>query len=161
MTTLKAFDEMMGQFLNELARIFPDEPKKTPMDCKSFVGQIGSWSGKIMTKDDSFFCEENEFVKNMNLHVIWKREDCSETTRQAIWQYIQSLYMMGTTFSMFPPEMLSMIESAAESCANQMKDGGQMDEKALAGMLGQMLGGLGHPPPQRTAPRIRSKKSSR
>ena len=160
MTTLKAFDEMMGQFLTELARIFPDEAVKTPMDCKSFMGHIGPWSGKIMTKDDSFFCEENEFVKIMNLQVIWKRDDCSETTRQAIWQYIQSLYMMGTTFSMFPPEMLSMIETAAESCANKMKDGGPMDERALAGMLGQMLGCLG-PPPQRTAGRIRSKKSSR
>jgi hypothetical protein len=50
---------------------------------------------------------------------------------------------------MFPPETLSMIESAAENCAKQMKmnPNGQLDEAALMSgvnnMLSQMMSGNG------------------
>jgi hypothetical protein len=152
MTTVKAFDEMMGQFLGELARAFPDEPPKTAVNCSTFMKQVAPWAGQVSSHDESFFCEQNEFAKNLNLHVIWKREDCSENTKQAIWQYLSSLYMISTTMSMFPPETLSAIEAAAENCAKNMKLGpnGQPDEASLmAGvnsMLSQMMrSGSGNP----------------
>ena len=150
MTTVKAFDDMMGQFLGELAHAFPDEPPKTPVACAAFMKQVAPWAGQMSAKDDSFFCEENEFAKNLNLHAIWKQ--CSENTKQAIWQYLSSLYMIATTMSMFPPETLSAIEAAAEKCAKNMKLGpnGQPDEASLmAGvnsMLSQMMSGGGGNP---------------
>jgi hypothetical protein len=178
MTTVKAFDDMMGQFLGELAQAFPDEPPKTGVECKTFMKQIAPWVPQMTAREDAFFCEENEFAKNLNLHVIWKREDCSVNTKQAIWQYFQSLYMIGTTLSMFPPETLSAIEAAAENCAKNMKmnPNGQLDEKALmAGvnsMLSQMMSGGDNPfaalmgaappprPKQRAQPRPGSRKKS-
>mgnify|MGYP003353430857 CR=1 FL=1 len=114
MTTIKAFDDMMGQFLGELAQAFPDEPPKTAVNCQTFMKQIAQWVSQMTARDDAFFCDENEFAKSLNLPAIWKREDCSANTKQAIWQYFQSLYMIGTTLSMFPPETLSAIEAAAE-----------------------------------------------
>ena len=149
MTTLKAFDEMMGQFLGEIAQTFPDEPPKTAVNCKTFLKQIAPWANQLTSRDDAFFCDDNEFVKGMNLVAIWNSPECSDATKQAIWQYLSSLYMMGTTFSMFPPETLSMIESAAENCAKQMKmnPNGQLDEAALMSgvnnMLSQMMSGGG------------------
>jgi hypothetical protein len=156
MTTLSAFNEMMGQFLGELAQTFPDEPKikeaqAATMDRASFdqfMKDITPWTAAMMAKDGpAFFCTENKFVANLNLHEIWKTDECTENTKTAIWQYFQTLYMLGTTISMFPPETLSMIESAAENCAKNMKKNqdGAVDEAALmAGMnnmLSQMLGG--------------------
>jgi hypothetical protein len=179
MTTVKAFDDMMGQFLGELANTFPDEPPKTGVNCQTFMKQVAPWVPRMTSRDPEFFSEENEFVKSVNLHNIWKREDCTDNTKQAIWQYFQSLYMIGTTLSMFPPETLSAIEAAAENCAKNMKMGpnGQLDEKTLmAGvnsMLSQMMGSGannpfaalmgGEPPKNRAQPRpgSRKKKSSR
>ena len=179
MTTVKAFDDMMGQFIGELASTFPDEPPKTGVNCQTFMKQIAAWAPQMSARDEGFFCEENEFVKNLNLHVIWKRDDCTANTKQAIWQYFQSMYMIGTTLSMFPAETLSAIEAAAEKCAKNMKVGpnGQLDEKSLmAGvnsMLTQMMSGeaganpfaslMDGRPAQRTQPRpgSRKKKSSR
>jgi hypothetical protein len=183
MTTVKAFDDMMGQFLGELTGTFSDEPPKTGVDCPTFMKQIAPWIPRMTARDEAFFSEDNEFIKSVNLHIIWKREDCTENTKQAIWQYLQSLYMIGTTMSMFPPETLSAIEAAAENCAKNMKMGpdGQLDEKSLmAGvnsMLSQMMSGGGGasnpfaalmgavPPPhqQRAQPRpgSRKKKSSK
>jgi hypothetical protein len=155
MTTLAAFNEMMGQFIGELAQTFPDEPKikevqATPMNRATFdqfMKDLAPWVSQMMAKDPAFFSEANPVAASLNLHVIWKSADCTDNTKAAIWQYYQTLYMLGTTINMFPPETLSMIETAAENCAKNMRldPSGRPDEASLmAGMntmLSQMLGG--------------------
>jgi hypothetical protein len=158
MTTIAAFHEMMGQFLGELAQTFPDEPKikeaqdapRTRDTFATFMKDVAPFVNHMMGKNgDAFFCEENPVATNLNLHVIWKTEECTPNTKEAIWQYYQTLYMLGTTINMFPPETLTMIESAAENCAKNMKtnQNGTIDEAALMSgvnsMLSQMLGGGG------------------
>lgn len=180
MTTIAAFHEMMGQFLGELAQTFPEEPKikeaqaapKTRAAFDQFMKDLTPFASHMMGKNDAeFFVESNPVVANLNLHTIWKTEDCTDNTKAAIWQYYQTLYMLGTTISMFPPETLSMIESAAENCAKNIKPGqdGAINEAALMSgvnsMLSQMLGGganspfaaMLNGPPQRQAPKARRK----
>jgi len=83
-------------------------------------------------------------MKDINLKDHW--DTCSENTKNAIWQYVQTLYMLGTTITSIPEETLSMIETVAKQCADNMENNGQeLDENALMktmqGMLGGMLGG--------------------
>jgi hypothetical protein len=160
MTTLSAFNEMLGQFLGELAQTFPDEPKikeaqAAPANRESFdkfMRDINPWTNQMMAKDSSFFCDTNPVATNLNLHEIWNKAECTDNTKAAIWQYLQTLYMLGTTINMFPPETLSMIEAAAENCAKNMKKNpdGQVDEASLmAGMnsmLSKMMSGGGANP---------------
>jgi hypothetical protein len=157
MTTVKAFNEMMGQFLGELAQTFPEEPtvkdmleaERTRETFDMFMKEVSPYSTALMQKDESFFVPENLFVKRLNLDAIWKSEDATENTKQAIWQYLQTMFILGNTINMFPPETLSMIESAAEACAKNMKtqENGVIDEQALMSgmnnMLAQMMGGGG------------------
>jgi ornithine carbamoyltransferase len=157
MTTVQAFNEMMGQFLDELVSTFPEEEAfktaqaapRTRATFDDFMKKIGPHASHLMAKSPDFFSEQNEFVKGLNLHVVWGSPDATSATKDAIWQYIQTMYILGNTISMFPPETLSMIEAAAENCAKNMKTNGsgQMDEKAMmAGMnnmLSQMMGGAG------------------
>jgi hypothetical protein len=161
MTTIAAFNEMMGQFIGELLQTFPDEQQikdaqaapRTRETFDEFMKGVTPYTNHMMAKnEDEFFVESNPVVAKLNLHKIWKTEECTANTKNAIWQYFQTLYMLGTTINMFPPETLSMIESAAENCAKNMKanQNGTMDEAALmAGMnnmLSQMLGGGGGNP---------------
>lgn len=158
MTTIQAFNEMMGQFLDELVATFPEEeafktaqgrPRdRTTFD--TFMKQVTPHATALMAKSNDFFSPQNEFAQDLNLTAVWASDAPSQVTRDAIWQYIQTMYILGNTINMFPPETLSMIEAAAENCAKNMKAGGgtgQMDEKALmAGMnnmLNQMMGGGG------------------
>jgi hypothetical protein len=159
MTTVKAFLEMYTQFIEELSSTFPDEVavknvKESTRDRKTFedfMKDVGPWTSQMMAKNDSFFCEENNFVSKLNLQNIWKSEDATENTKAAIWQYLQTMYILGNTINMFPPETLSMIESAAEACAKNMQANGKtpadLNEKDLmAGMnnmIAQMMGGGG------------------
>ena len=182
MTTIQAFNEMMGQFLDELVATFPEEEAfkavqatpRTRATFDAFMKQVSPHATALMAKSPDFFCEQNEFVKGLNLHVVWASPDATTATKDAIWQYIQTMYILGNTINMFPPETLSMIEAAAENCAKNMKTtGGAMDEKALMtgmnNMLSQMMGGGGglaalmgglQPQPQqgpRPTPRLKSK----
>jgi hypothetical protein len=161
MTTISAFHEMMGQFLGELAQTFPEEPKikdaqeapKTRATFDQFMKDLAPFSSHMLSKNEvEFFVDNNPVVANLNLHNVWKTEDCTDNTKAAIWQYYQTLYMLGTTINMFPPDTLSMIESAAENCAKNIKPGqsGAIDEAALMSgmnsMLSQMLGGGANSP---------------
>jgi hypothetical protein len=158
MTTAHAFNEMYTQFLRELNETFPEEQKvkknlTRPMDaktCRKFVNRVAPYAEKLMTKDESFFCSENALCESLNLHEIWKRQDCSDTTKNAIWQYIQSLYSIGAMLSMFPPGTLSAIESAAESCVKNMQESGTgLNEQSLMTGMTSMLNQLmsqGHLP---------------
>jgi hypothetical protein len=144
MTTTQAFSEMQMQFATDLTQTFPDVSMPPVLDCPTFLKQLGPWATQMNAKDPAFFCEQNEFAKSWGLCDIWTRADCSETTKQAIWQYLQSLYMIGTTMSMFPPETLSMIESVAEKCAKNMKtnQNGQLDEASLMAGMNSMMAQL-------------------
>lgn len=157
MTTVSAFNEMMGQFLGELVQTFPDESAlKEALDAprdratlENFMKDITPWANQMMAKSDEFFTADNEFAKRLTLDSIWKKDECTPNTKNAIWQYLQTMYMLATTISMFPPETLSMIESAAENCAKNMQAGGGLDERSLMSgmnnMLAQMMGGAANP----------------
>jgi len=159
-TTVKAFNEMMEQFLDELVLTFPEEKsfvkfqssfslvKKTRprLILQKYLESISPYISHVMEKDDSFFkthTEEIPILKELNLSSIWT-DELSETTKEAIWKYLQTLYILATTISALPAETLSMIESVAEKCAKQMTEEGLTSEEALmknmSGLMSQLMG---------------------
>ena len=167
MASVKAFDELMTQFLEELKQTFPEESKIINTDTitlQSYMSSISTHSQKIMNKDETFFTgsETNRFLDDLNLKHWWTSE-LSQNTKNAIWQYLQTLFMMGTTIQAVPPEMMGAIEKIAENCVSQLGDnpdptkilgsllgggggsggGGGPDLSGIMGMMGQMFGGGG------------------
>lgn len=156
MASVTAFNDMMGQFLVELHKTFPEEKgiKKfmtsfdllktaNPRKCvEAYMTGIANYAGKISQKDETFFTEDIkniEFLRDLNIEEYWN-EKMSEGTKNAVWQYLQTLYMLGTTITAIPQETLSIIESVAKDCADKIQSGdGQIDEKALMSMFASML----------------------
>ena len=152
MTTVQAFNTMLKNFVEELVDVFPEERQirvfldgfdslvtlnaTAPMDM--FLDAISPHSGLAMAKDPRLF-DKLQFPGGIDFKKLWAA-DISDNTRAAIWQYINLLFVLGTTVRSMPPEMLQGIESVAQSCASQLESG-QMDLSALSGML--MNGGLG------------------
>ena len=62
-----------------------------------------------------------DFLKDVNIQSHW--DTCSENTKNAIWQYVQTLYMLGTTIKSIPAETLSVIENVAKECADKLGSG--------------------------------------
>ncbi len=155
MSTVAAFNDMMEQFLNELVLTFPEETAmkkyqinfelarvaspRTTLDV--FMKGITPYTTMIMSKDEKFFRDhlsDIPILEEMNMAECWN-DDLSGSTKDAMWQYLQTLYILGTTINMFNDETLSMIEAAAAKCAGEMKNGGgQLDASAISGMMSMM-----------------------
>lgn len=159
MASVTAFNDMMSQFLVELHKTFPEEKgiKKmlTSFDVlkstnprlvvDGFMSGVSPYASQISAKDDTFLleeCKKIDFLKDLDLASYWQR--MSANTRDATWQYLQTLYMLGTTITALPPEQMAQIEALAQGVAAKMQDeGGELNEDALMKMMGSMLGGLG------------------
>ena len=158
MTTLSAFNTMLKSFLEELAEVYPEEKSvgvflagfdalvatnaRMPMDL--FVGAVSPHADAVMSKDPSLFAKLD--FGGIDMGKLWAQPDVSDATRDAIWQYLHTLMLLGTTVSSVPAELLQSIESVAANCAEKIQ-GGDMDfasmTKMLMGGLGGMLGGVG------------------
>lgn len=155
MTSVSAFNDMMEQFLEELVQTFPDEPamkkyqasfdllrKANARVClENFMHGVNPYAQYIMAKNDAFFLEhssEMEFLNDLNIKKVWTPE-LSTNTKDAIWQYIQTLYILGTTISALPEDTLNMIEQVAQKCANEL-DPNALDPNALMAAMSGMLG---------------------
>ena len=159
MASVSAFTDMMSQFLVELHKVFPQEKgikkfraqfelAKTAnprLVVDGFMKGITPYADKISNKDESFLLNEVgniEFLKDLNLKDNWN-DSLSSNTKDAIWQYLQTLYMLGTTITAIPAETLSMIEGIAKDCADKMEnEGGELDEAALMKTMNSMFGGM-------------------
>ena len=159
MASVTAFNDMMGQFLVELHKTFPDEKgiKKmlTSFDVlkstnprlvvDSFMKGVTPYAEQISAKDDKFLleeCSKIDFLKDLDISSYWDR--MSTNTKDATWQYIQTLYMLGTTIMALPPDKMAQIEALAQGVASQLQEeGGELNEDALMKMMSSMLGGLG------------------
>ena len=159
MASVTAFNDMLSQFLVELHKTFPDETGIKKMTTSfemlkqtnpriivdGFMKGVAPYADKISAKDEKFILEEIEkieMLKDLNIKSYWAR--MSPATKAATWQYLQTLYMLGTTITAIPAETLSLIEGIAKDCADKMQtEGGEIDQDALMKMMGSMLGGMG------------------
>ena len=159
MASVTAFNDMMSQFLVELHKTFPEEKgikkmltsfdllKSTNprMVVDGFMSGVSPYASQISAKDDKFLLEECgkiDFLKDLDLATYWMK--MSANTRDVTWQYLQTLYMLGTTITSLPPDQMAQIEALAQGVASKLQDeGGELNEEALMKMMGSMLGGLG------------------
>jgi hypothetical protein len=159
MASVTAFNDMMGQFLVELHKTFPEEKgiKKmmTSFDLlkssnprlvvDAFMKGVSPYADKISAKDETFLLKEIDTIdllKDLDIKSYWER--MSPNTKGATWQYLQTLYMLGTTITSLPQDTLSQIESIAQGVASKLQDeeGSELNQDALMKMMSTMLGSL-------------------
>tara|TARA_Y100001958_G_scaffold25383_1_gene15926 strand:- start:2151 stop:2633 length:483 start_codon:yes stop_codon:yes gene_type:complete len=156
MTSVSAFNDMMGQFLCELSKAFDGEKgikkalvqfdmlKKTnPRKCvDAYMNGISPFAGKISNRDETVFEDLStaDFLKDLSIQANWAK--ASENTKNCIWQYLQTLYMLATTITAIDPSMLSQIEELAAGAASKMEADGDVNQEALMKTMSNMLGGL-------------------
>jgi hypothetical protein len=139
-TTVNAFNDMMEQFLTELNLTFPNNKAVIKFQASfelvraatpskvldEFMKAVKPYRNKIMQKDQTFILEDSEKIqalKDIDIQSMW--QIASDNTKDAIWQYLQTLIIFGTTIKTFPPETMSIIESMAAKCAEQITSEGE------------------------------------
>ena len=155
MASVGAFNDMLSQFLSELAQTFPEEKaikkyetsfdilrKSNPRKViENFMATATPLQDRIMSRDDTMLTDGSlKMLGEMNIGTHWS--GCSENTKGAIWQYLQTLMMLGTTITALPADTLAAIEGVAEKTAGQIASGEQ-SEGDLMKLFGSLLGGMG------------------
>jgi hypothetical protein len=153
MASNSAFNNMLDSFYNDLLAVYPDnevikaasKKPRTKAVMDRFMKYTGSRANLLTARDPSFFSEKNKFMNEIGLVGVWA--DMTENNKNAVWSHIQNMYMLGTSISMLPPEMLAMVEGTAQKFAKEIEDSGELDEAKLMSsvqkMMSQMLQGKG------------------
>jgi hypothetical protein len=156
MASLNAFLSVMQEFLSELKVAFPNEKNIVVYDTafctmkkanprkvlNSFLDAVQSFSDKIVSRDETFITDgKNELITELNINECWLK--ASDNTKDAIWQYLNTLYVLATTISSIPQSLLTSIEGMAEGLATDMDGKQEMPDLGtlMAGMQ-NVIGGM-------------------
>lgn len=148
MATIQSFNGLLRNFIQELCQTFPEDATlamclegfdtlvkanaRKPMDL--FMQSVGPHAQFIMSKDPALFEKPLTLSGTLDLKTYWDSPGLSQASKDAIWQYLQTLYMLASTVSAVPPEMLSAIESLAQNCATKIQSG-EADLTSVTNML--------------------------
>lgn len=150
-SVVDAFNSTFKNFLEELVNVFPDEPgiasvslflagfdsyvssePRAAMD--AFLKELAPHADAITAKDGKMF-KKLSLPGGVTLKDVWKKADAE--TKEAVWQYLQMLFLLATTAASMPPEVLSSIESLAGEYGEKVKNG----ELNIEEVTGKLLGG--------------------
>lgn len=145
----------MKEFVRELSATFPEHEALQVFDrgfdafialdpskpLTVFMDALNPHGDLIMARDNALFEQEIDMGGYVDLHSIWKTENLSDTTRSAIWQYISTLFLLGTTVQNMPAELLSSIETMAQDCASKIENG-ELDVNDITSNLMKSMSGL-------------------
>ena len=117
---IEEFNKTLEEFINKMILQFPEETKlKTyysafkvtkmydkSMPIKIYMGGCLSFTEQIKNRDSDFFAKRKQFVEKVKqcssftddtgLVNYW--EKLSDISKKAIWDYIQTLYIMGEMY---------------------------------------------------------------
>lgn len=154
MTSLQAFNSLLENFVEELQRTFPEEEGleyfseelKTLLKVNNrapltmFMNALTPHTDYIMAKNPALFDQTINLGGRLDLAKLWNTPGLSTETREALWQHIHTLFMLGTTIQYLPADMLSTIENAAKECAKRIEAGEQLDLASIASNMAGILG---------------------
>ena len=115
---------------------------------ETFMSEISKHSDKITNKDETYFLTcEDDFMKEINVKHWWT-SDLSNSTKEAIWQYLNTLFVLGSTITAIPSDLLKTIEGVAENCADQMGGDTSLDTSNIGNLMAGMQNMIGNMMPQ-------------
>ena len=151
MSGLQAFNDMLKVFMDELAEVFPESKDiamfaaslddvisvNAKMPMQIFMDAIGPHAKRVAARDEHLF-DVLQFP-GIDFKALWT-SDISSGTKDAIWQYISTLLLLGTTVSSVPEDVLASIEQMAAECAQKIQDGDLSMEDMMTEVMGKMQG---------------------
>ena len=135
MTSVKAFNQTLQEFLDDLKNTFPEEKAIRTLSLKFETGivannrlaldqlmpELTKHAQLISSRNEQLFLDpQYNVIQDIDLQRLWK-SDISDNTRKAIWDYLNTLLMLGTTIMSLPQNMLSQIEVMAQNCVSEME----------------------------------------
>ncbi len=151
--SLDTFNGLLVDFVEELGRTFPDEPSlvTAPGELKllmavdkraaleTFMDTLAPYTDLVTTKDSALFSRDIKLGGSIDMKKLWNSPSLSAASKDAIWQYIYSLFMVGMSLRHMSPEVLTNIEGIVKEVAADLSSGKPLDFSALLNKMTGLL----------------------
>ena len=136
-TNIEYFNSTLKLFINNILKIYP-EYKETldeyygellELDncnddkyVKRFMRKFSDNKELISAKNNDLFNDTICFLKNIDFKEIWENEKTDESIKKTIWDYLQTLFVIGDTIISDTDRIKSLVESLKKKRDNEPLD---------------------------------------
>lgn len=98
----KQFFQTLKEFTQSLQSAFPEHEgiqsikiKRNTKSIHTIVSLLEPHADAIRDSNDALFGEQVCLLPDIDFHQIWQKQDLSDATKKAIWQFLQMLLLLG------------------------------------------------------------------
>jgi len=125
-TNIEYFNYNLKLFVNDIIKVFPDlkedlveyygiilvdESSNEDKFIKRFMRKLADKKNFISQKDDKLFEESIHILKSVDFKDLWVSEKLKDSTKQTIWDYLQTLYVIGETIVSDSDSIKKLVEN--------------------------------------------------
>jgi hypothetical protein len=136
-TNIEYFNNYFQTFVNNIISTFPEykdilenyyEELLTNDVCnndkyvKRFMVKLKDHKSLISEKNDSLFNESIYILKNVDFKVLWFSGELSDTNKEKIWEYIQTLFILSETIFNDSNTIKNLVEGIKKIQSNENTD---------------------------------------
>jgi hypothetical protein len=125
-TNIEYFNSTLKQLVNNIIEFYPEykenleEYYKDILDndsnnddkfIKRFMRKFVDLKNDVSNKNDDIFNESLFILKNVDFKEIWDNEKTTEKNKDTIWDYLQSMYVIGETIISDSGKIQKLIEN--------------------------------------------------
>ena len=92
--TFSEFEDILKEYYKELLE---NESCNDDKYVKRYMKKMKDHKNLISNKSDELFNDSIFILKNVDFKIIWSSEEVSDNNKDKIWEYIQTLYIIGET----------------------------------------------------------------
>lgn len=116
--TFPEFDSVLREYYHPL---LSGEAAESDKYVKRFMKKMSPYKTEIAGKDETMFEDSLCVLKNVDFSTIFESDELSDNNREIIWEYIQSLYLLGEKLTTVPTENTSEIDNLMSKMAENLK----------------------------------------
>lgn len=136
-TSIEYFNEYMKTFVLEIKETFPEfneiidgyytdlltsETCNDDKYVKRFMRKLKDFKTQISGKDASMFKGELCVLKNVDFEKIFASEILTDNTREKIWEYLQTLYVIGESIISDSERVKNLVKNFQRLKTNNLED---------------------------------------
>ena len=95
---------------------------------KRFMTKLKDYKKQISSKDDSMFDTSLHVLKNVDFCELWKSEELSSNNKEKIWEYLQTLYILGETIISDSDKIKNIVEKFKQEPENSLKNESETEQ---------------------------------
>jgi hypothetical protein len=136
-TNIEYFNSTLKLFINNIIKIYPEYNETLDEyygelleldNCnddkyvKRFMRKFVEHKEFISAKNNDLFNDTICFLKNVDFKDIWENEKTDESIKKTIWDYLQTLFVIGDTIISDTDRIKSLVESLKKKRENEPLD---------------------------------------